>query len=173
MVYFSRARTIKNLLAPSRIWGYTRHEAPQHHFGLKDIFKCQKSRCGACSFVMPKKYISDELPRIDIFSNCSSIYVVYLILCPCKKITKRTVGRRISEHIRNIRIAKMNHSVSRHYKESHSSDPKGTLFLVLEQIPASFKGGDRLIRLRQRETFWIFELNSLQPHGLNIDLAAF
>ncbi len=42
--------------------------------------------------------------------------------------------------------------------------------MAIEVIPSSLRGGDRLKRLLQRETFWIYTLRSSTHSGLNEEI---
>ncbi|OCT99800.1 hypothetical protein XELAEV_18005581mg [Xenopus laevis] len=42
-------------------------------------------------------------------------------------------------------------------------------FMVLEGVPPLKYGGNRELRLKQREVWWVNKMNSLAPHGLNSD----
>ncbi len=113
------------------------------------------------------------------FINCMSTHVIYKLICPCGKIyvgqTKRNFKLRIAEHKAAIRNGNMDYAIARHYKERAHGSAASLKFVGLEKISPSPRGGDIVKRLRQRESFWIFTLNSMEPHGLNqsLDLSSF
>lgn len=58
--------------------------------------------------------------QIKEFISCVSTHVVYALECPCGLMyigrTKRTLSKRVSEHIYNILIGYRDHSVSLHFR---------------------------------------------------------
>ncbi|OCT58485.1 hypothetical protein XELAEV_18002044mg [Xenopus laevis] len=82
--------------------------------------------------------------------------------------TVQKVKSRISQHKSTIKSGNLALPLSRHFKEfGHMADQ--LRFMVLETVPPLKRGGDRELRLKQREVWWINKLNSLHPHGLNKD----
>ncbi len=83
--------------------------------------------------------------------------------------TTRALRTRMIEHTSAIRRPDDTSSISHHFKSAnHSlSDMK---FLGIERILPHRRGGDRDKNLLQREAFWIFELKSLFPEGMNEEL---
>ncbi|OCT55160.1 hypothetical protein XELAEV_18004270mg [Xenopus laevis] len=62
--------------------------------------------------------------------------------------------------------------VSKHFIEKgHTADQ--LKFMILETIPPLKRGGDRELRLKKREVWWINKLKSLHPTGLNKDYDLF
>ncbi|OCT59747.1 hypothetical protein XELAEV_18000617mg, partial [Xenopus laevis] len=95
-----------------------------------------------------------------------------LNLCPCGKIyvgeTIQKVKSRISQHRFTINTGNMALSLSKHFKEKgHTAEQ--LRFTILETVPPLRRGGDRELKLKQREVWWIKKLNSLHPNGLNKD----
>lgn len=41
--------------------------------------------------------------------------------------------------------------------------------MVVDSVPPMKRGGDRLNRLMKKELEWIYQFNSLKPHGLNVE----
>ncbi|OCT63446.1 hypothetical protein XELAEV_18044544mg [Xenopus laevis] len=58
--------------------------------------------------------------------------------------------------------------VSKHYVEKGHKDTD-LKYMVLECVPSPKWGGDRELLLRKREVWWIHQLNTLAPNGLNRD----
>ncbi|OCT88518.1 hypothetical protein XELAEV_18017147mg [Xenopus laevis] len=57
---------------------------------------------------------------------------------------------------------------SRHFKgKGHKAEQ--LRFTVFEMVLPLKRGGDRKLKLKQREVWWINKLNSLHPHDLNKD----
>ncbi len=95
-------------------------------------------------------------------------------MCSCPLLhvgkTKRALRTRIVEHMRQDHTS----PVFRHFESAkHSfSDFK---FLGIERVLLQRRGCNLDRNLLQRETFWMFELKSLTPTGLNeeMDFACF
>lgn len=84
--------------------------------------------------------------------------------------TKRNLKLRIAEHKAAIRNGNMDYAIAKHYKE-HSHGSAATLrFVGIERVSLPPRGGDIKKLLLQRESYWIFSLNSMEPHGLNDNL---
>lgn len=60
--------------------------------------------------------------------------------------------------------------MARHFKEVHASNDSLLRIEGLESIKESIRGGNRLQRLLQRETFWIFKLDAMTYPGLNEEI---
>ncbi|KAE8625392.1 hypothetical protein XENTR_v10006256 [Xenopus tropicalis] len=104
--------------------------------------------------------------------TCLSQYMVYAIICPCKKIyvgeTVQKVKSRISQHKSTINVGDNILPLSKHFRE-HGHTPEQLSYTVLEGVPPQKRGRDWELRLKQREVWWIKRLNSLHPNGLNKD----
>ena len=126
--------------------------------------------CFICSFGVHCKFV------VNMFNNntyqivhrltCVSVNVIYLIMCKNCKIyyvgqTSRTLSRRISDHVYNIR-AFYRTSVSEHFNNGTCTLSDFT-FTALEHCPTERK------RL-QKENQWITRLRTLAPLGLNQEL---
>ena len=83
--------------------------------------------------------------------------------------TKRNLKLRIAEHKASIRNGNMDYAIARHYKEKGHGSAASLKFLGIEQVSSS-RGGNNKKLLLQREAFWIFTLNSVEPFGLNESL---
>lgn len=101
--------------------------------------------------------------------TCNTTHVVYFLWCPCGQYnvgcTKRTLKKRISEHIANIKNGIGQHIVSLHFRQVHIRDTTVLQFCGIDQGFPSWRGSNKV-----RETNWIYLLNTLTPKGLNIDL---
>ncbi|OCT80730.1 hypothetical protein XELAEV_18027544mg [Xenopus laevis] len=133
---------LKGLLCPSdtRLKSNKFKGKPKH--GTYPCFGCN-----CCSSIIKGPRINHptkgNVINIKCHATCNSIYVVYLLKCPCGMgyvgQTKREVKKRIQEH-------------------------RG--WCVLEEIGIDRRGGDRHKRLLQDERKWIKWLNTLVPEGL-------
>ena len=105
--------------------------------------------------------------------TCKTKYVVYLLKCPCGFCyvgkTKRELKTRIIEHKSNIRNKDEKSPVARHFNNI-KHDICTLRFQGIEVVNPMKRGGDRDRLLLQREAFWIHNLNTEFPKGLNEEL---
>ena len=117
---------------------------------------------------------SQKVYDIRAFANCSTSYVVYRLECPCGCFyvgrTKRRFKDRLAEHKYAIRTGNPNYAMATQYKTAGHTSPNSLKALVIEVIPKATRGGDRLKKLLQRETFWIVSLKSTVFPGLNDEI---
>ncbi|MEE6523917.1 hypothetical protein FKM82_023041 [Ascaphus truei] len=134
--------------------------------------------CTACNFRSKvtnnfTSYTTKKVYNIKQHLNCRTNFVIYLIECSCGLQyvgkTIRPLKIRILEHIGNIRRKLTTHSVSNHFLLKHNSDPIGLTFKAIEQVMPHWRGGNRHSALIKRESFWMFELNTMSPSGLNLE----
>lgn len=96
--------------------------------------------------------------------TCSTRYVVYLITCPCRKqyigCTTRTFTTRVGEHIALIKGRDPKHTVPRHYKQFHNSNPAGSQFIIIDKYVPLWRGGARVRGVSRLEMFWAHELQT-------------
>lgn len=74
----------------------------------------------------------------------------------------------MNKHRHNVSKGFIKHSVSRHALLKHQCDFSKFSVLAIEQIPEGFN--NRFGLLQTREMYWIFQLNTLTPLGLNESL---
>ena len=131
---------------------------------------CDDSQCKTCKHVKSDTTVTSTSTGksyvVKAHSEpCKVAYVIYLLECKKCKMqyvgkTKRTLSERFSEHLHDIKHGH-NKSVSNHFNlPGHSSDD--VTVTILEQIEDTCKS-----RLKAREKYWIEELRTLRPHGLN------
>lgn len=110
---------------------------------------------------------------IDTFIACTSLYLLYLIICPCDLqyvgCTTRAMNVRINKQADNIRQGFPKHIVSRHYLECHNKDPAGTSFVAINRITPNWRGSFVRREISRLKTRWIHEMKCYAPHGLNVD----
>lgn len=75
---------------------------------------------------------------------------------------------RVAEHKATIRNGNMDYAIARHYKENGSGT--SLKFTGIERLCPNPRGGNMINQLLRREAFWIHELNTIEPHGLNVTL---
>ena len=138
-------------------------------------FKC--GNCTHCDSIKTTSFFmdttSDQKYNINSFINCNTSYVVYRLECPCGCFyigrTKRKLKIRFAEHKQAIRTGNPLYPMALHFK--HSNHSISTLKVYgIEHIPESRRGGDRLKRLLQRESYWIYTLRATEFPGLNGEL---
>lgn len=98
---------------------------------------------------------------------------MYLLKHVCGKLyvgsTRCKLKLRIIEHRSRIRNLVAEAPLVQHTEAGHAYD--AFKFLVLEIITYNTdEGGDPLIKLAQREIYWIYRLRTLQPKGLNTNV---
>lgn len=141
-------------------------------------------RCGVCigcrttgglkpAVFKYKSHVTNVEFECKPATSCGTKNVIYLLQCPCGLQyvgrTKRLFKIRLSEHVRNIRKGILTHSVSAHYKTFHQCDPSNLIYLILEVVGVGWRGGNLDRKLAQREMFWLYNLKTLQPLGLNVE----
>lgn len=168
---FKRGQNIRDIVVSS-----TYMETPKTTWldrGLNGNFRCGK--CACCSHTFDTKVFSHphsgKKYHIKEFINCQSTHVVYMLKCPCGLLyvgqTKRNLKMRIAEHKGAIRNGNMDYAIARHYKAMNHGSASTLRFIGLERVQPSPRGGNLIKQLLQREAFWINELNTVEPHGLN------
>ena len=151
--------------------------------------KCGRRFCECCLWIKETSYILkherneyDNIYRQSLIAieggiNCQSQNVIYVI--ECKKCEMQYVGEtrcnlktRLQRHLSDIRTRK-DTSVAIHFNYDCVSDLNVADLIIypIEIIPdqgSSYKNEKKLL---MRESFWIKELNSLEPFGLNRKIA--
>lgn len=173
---YRRAPNLGSNLTKNVIDEPLRKETPET---FKGFFKC--GTCAACKIASTQKQSVKEVistvtkrkHRIKESITCNSIGVVYLIQCPCHLQyvgrTIRALKTRLYEHVYKIRRGFEQHNLSLHFKLHHNSDPSLMTFVGLEQVNIPWRGANRTKLISQKESRWIFELNTLTPRGLNVE----
>lgn len=174
MTVFKRAPSIKDKLVKSYL--PDRKEKTWIQKDLYGTYKC--GSCKHCEGIIQSKTFLDLRTKKEYktndFINCNSEYVVYRLLCPCGCFyvgrTKRKLKARFSEHKYAIKTNNEDYPMAKHYREIHQSDPSSLKVQGIEVIKKTVRGGDRLKRLLQRETFWIWSFKAMEHPGLNEEM---
>ena len=135
-------------------------------------YKC--SNCAQCGYTTKCTTFthphSGKVLNIKGVISCSTTFVVYLIKCPCGLAyigkTTRALRTRISEHRSNIRCGDMSKPVAAHFKKMGHSITS-LRYWGIEKVDRPPRGGDHNRLLLQRESFYIYALNTMAPHELN------
>lgn len=173
-----RDRLVHNIVEPPP-------PKPKMFWNLKGFFGC--GRCYSCVRVPSNnkrvKEFSNphrgKLHTIEDFISCDTIGVVYAIKCPCNLIyvgrTTRALKDRMEEHVRNIRKGHDKHHLSIHFKRVHNQSTQDMKFWGIEAPKRNWRGSNYTRDISKRESWWIYQLGSLSPGGLNkeFDLTCF
>lgn len=83
--------------------------------------------------------------------------------------TSQTLKCRIRKHISDIPHAKVRNvsSASLHFSAIHAGSIECLAVQGIERVYPPIRGGDFKRKLLNRETFWMFRLQTLFPAGLN------
>lgn len=141
-------------------------------------YKCM--HCPHCANVTQAKEFVDVKTNKSYkqrdFINCNTTFVIYRLTCPCAEgffyigRTKRRLRDRLAEHKYAIRIGNSDYPMARHFSECHNSNDTLLRIQGVEHVKPLVRGGDRLKKLNQRETFWIHHLEAMEHPGLNEDI---
>lgn len=139
-------------------------------------FKC--GSCNHCDHInRANKFMNSSRTqeyKCRSFANCNSSFVVYRLDCACGCYyvgrTKRKLKERFAEHKYAIRTKNIDYPMAKHFRDSGHVNINDLKVMVLEVVEKNIRGGDRLKLLLQRETYWIYTLNSMVFPGLNEEL---
>ena len=160
LISFKRDKNVGNFLVRST---FKTIEKP-------GTFKCARSRCKTCPFVLNAEKISGPKRSVKITDRftCTSANVIYCITCTlCKKLYIGETGRRLGdrgfrEHLPDVEKDDKDASkpVARHFNlPGHSKEHISICGLSLHQGTT-----DSRKNLEQR---FIFQIGTLNPHGIN------
>lgn len=132
----------------------------------------------ACLFIKHRqkefKDSNGKQIQINSFIMSGAQYVVYTLRCPCGLRyvgrTIRTMRTRFGEHRRFIEKVVTKHSVPRYFSTHHNESTSCLELFGIEAISMQLPEGEKFSQICKRETFWIFNLNSMSPGGLNEEL---
>lgn len=77
---------------------------------------------------------------------------------------------RLAEHKYAIRTNNPDYHMATHFLHKHNKNDSLLKIEVLEHVRPLNRGGDRIRKLSQRESFWIHRLDALNYPGLNEDI---
>lgn len=138
-------------------------------------YKC--GNCTQCNFTYKCNSFNHPLSgkKYDIkgIISCKSTHVVYMLKCPCSLayvgMTTRALKTRITEHRSDIRTQNIRSPVAMHFMQA-GHNVSALRYIGLEKVEKPRRGGDWESLLLKREAFWIYELRTLKPFGMNLDL---
>ena len=137
---------------------------------------CGGKRCQVCNFIKDtdkfqvttkdKNYFINTFNKVD----CNSKYVVYLIECKtCGKPYIGSTETRFRSRFNNYRSSQRNYEKGKKVRQeslhSHFTDDChfGENYWNVTLIDQA----KNLEEVRRKESFWQYELNTFEPHGLN------
>ena len=134
---------------------------------------CQRPRCHTCEYITPLNNIRGPKSTFTIRDHftCVSENLVYCISCRrCSHIyigeTGRSLRCRIGEHLRSIRNNTPGFPVAQHFNSA------GHSITDVQVRGMRLCRGPNILR-KQMEMKLIFQLGTVQPHGLNINFKYF
>ncbi len=102
--------------------------------------------------------------------TCNTKNVIYMIKCPCGLCyigkTNRGLKTRISEHKSAVRNKNQKSPIARHFNMC-KHEVSAMRLMGTEVVKPPLRGGDRETLTLQKESRWIFELDTSFPKGLN------
>lgn len=170
---YRRTKNLKEVLAPSKFRPSSAANQTDNEGGC---FKCDKNRCDLCKnfLLQTSKFQSSATGRhypIRQKLSCSSKNVIYLARC-CKcnlqyvGSTSTEFKIRFRNHKSNMLNNRRTCELAVHYNSSQH-DISQINFIIIEQI-TSFQNPLHLDQLLlTREAYWMTQLFTLNPHGLN------
>lgn len=105
--------------------------------------------------------------------TCNTTYVIYMLKCPCGLCyigkTNTELKTRVSEHKSATRNNDQKLSIARHFNMC-KHEVSALRFMGVEVLKAPPRGRDGDTLILQKESGWIFELDTLLPKGFNEEL---
>lgn len=153
--------------------------------GTKLVGSYPCGECNICQYMEPTKVFTNPRDGSTVtlgdYINCRTKGVIYCLKCPCSLIyigqTIQCLKQRVQKHLSTIGLAARDRrqqkkltSVAEHFLDVHQGKIAGLKIYGLERAHGNGRGGDIVPHLLRRESRWIYEANSLTPHGLNAEL---
>ena len=135
---------------------------------LRTMNYCGMPQCNICKFKMLDQRTTvlgnttGKVINVNVSGSCNTTRCIYLIGCTkCQMkyvgFTKVQLNRRFAEHRSHIRCGSESYVMLHHFTKHHGI---GDMTIKILEIC-------ELDKLREREKFWINELNTSFPYGLN------
>ena len=149
-----------------------------HEMGIPEdpsgaSMKCGRRSCECCLWMHETSYIDDDGVSIDGGINCLSKNVIYLI--ECTKCGQKYIGEttnmfkvRLNKHVNDIKSYR-DTAVADHFNYDcpSTNDIPHMRTYPIDLIPDQGSYLKNKKKLLSRETYWINELNTLEPYGIN------
>jgi hypothetical protein len=164
MIAYRRPRNIRDILVKTDM---------KTNNNKAGSYPCRKFKCQTCRLMSSgntfKSSITGKTYNIIGRFDCTSSYLIYLITCKKCLIqyvgqTSTTLNSRLSAHRHDIRH-QLDKPISKHFSYEKKSDRHNmTHFMTTVIDVGPYDVTSRLLR----ETSWIRQLVTMEPHGLNI-----
>jgi hypothetical protein len=164
MIAYKRPKNIKDILVKTDI---------QRTKLIKGSHPCRKLRCQICKYMTEGHTFTSTTTNKEYTIkgnfNCQSSYVIYLITCSECQIqyvgqTSTTFNSRMSSHRHDIK-----HQLDKPTSKHFSLEPTPDRHIIRKMRLTIIDNGPHDVTSRHlRETSWIRQLVTMEPHGLNI-----
>jgi hypothetical protein len=180
MCAFRRPKNLKDILVSARV-GSDSTDSLTPQLSTPKNTACGTWRCNYCIQLDKSNQALSSFLGINIKTkilcrtSCHTTNVIYLITClKCRTQyvgeTKRKIRQRMYEHIRSIQKfgpAIQSTPVSEHFNLC-CKKPARLNFQILETIKGNVALDLTTKFRRKRETWWILNLRTLEPMGMNV-----
>lgn len=174
LMSYRRSANLKDRLVKSCVPGPMKGQ--QRYIGKPKLGGFPCLNCISCPLMQKGDTFTHphtlEKFKINQYLTCTTDWVVYVLWCPCGLLyvgeTKNDFKTRLNNHCYSIRKGRIDLPVPKHFSELQHTE-RDVKFMLLQHIPQPSRGGDRLTLLKKCELSWIYRLNTLKPHGLNVD----
>ena len=165
IIAYRRPKNLRDLLVRAQL-------KPQEFLPILGSSPCESRRCLTCQHIRTGITIHSNCTgktfNVWATATCKTANVIYLIeckLCHMQYVgeTQNPLHIRVNGHRNDIRHKRCDKPVAAHFCSTDHSLSHLTI-LVLEQM----RSENELLRKR-RESYWIHQLQSLHPTGLNLD----
>ena len=140
---------------------------------MANISTCNDGRCQFCKRGSLDNDInfwsncSNKHFSIDFDASCKNTCCIYLITCKCCGLkyvgkSKMSVRTRFNGHRGNLQHGSEAFVMTDHFMGDKGHGINNMMVKPIEMVPNSKQ-------LNKRENFWIAELNTVYPYGLNMD----
>ena len=174
---YRRLPNIKDQIVRAQISYPPTNKGTQGHTLLNYREKCQNKKCTICPLIQKVNRFTSHytkrsyaLKKVLLDQDCMMYNIIYLITCTkCKKQcvgeTKRTLLIRTKEHLADIKHNR-DTPVAKHFNTvGHFHNHLITLIIEYLNLDLNIDNTTRI--RRSRESFWIYQLRTLKPLGLN------
>ena len=176
---FRRNKNLKELIGQHHLSGNKKVSTHKHKIGGSRQCLSQIGNICCKQIVSTRTFKSSNTNKtygIRHNLNCHSRNVIYLgecALCPKKQCVGKTEppwNKRLYNHRKD---SKRTDSIpfDQHFQLPNHDFTKHARFTLIEQVNTRSLNGKSLTKLIEaREDFWMMELQTIQPNGLNVSL---
>lgn len=173
-----RAPTLGQTLSPS-LFSQSDRRDDAGWIRYKGSVCCGHRVCICCSVIEKTNQIvsftNNMSFNISQYINCNSCNVIYVINCNSCRLqyvgyTSQKLKCRIRKHLSDVPHAGLRNvsAASQHFFSVHNQSVSSFSVIGVEKVFPPTRGGDMIRKLLNRETFWMFRLQSTFPTGLNL-----